>query len=1074
MVDFTKKIKNSDKFRGPALEFIRSGVYCSYPRGTTEYIKFWEEEQERCIKGYTAEDGDWISGYNYFYLNYCPILRIVNKITTDKNGKQHNKRSSELTFPDFYDYDCYYFQAIEDAEIAGKHITLLKSRRKGFSFKGGAMACRNYYLIPSSKTYIYASNKQYLTEDGILTKAWEYMDFIDKNTAWGKKRTVSTTMRRRAAYIITDEFGNKIECGYKSEIIGVSLKDNPDALRGKRAKLILFEEGGTFSELGAAWQIARPSVEQDGITFGLMIVWGTGGDEGSAFATLKDMFYNPEGYNCLGFKNIWDEGGSDKECGFFVPQYTNLDTRDEEGNRLYMDKDGNTIRNKALEFILEERKKVTASATSTTAIDRYIAERPVTPREAMLEFNGNIFPKKDLQMHLSYIRTNKKLYNQKHIGDLIWEQGVPLWVPKKTGDITQYPLPKDADPTGSIVIWEHPMKDPPLGLYIAGCLTPGEKVITDKGLMNVEDITLDDKLVNKDGDFVSINTLLRFDKVDEPIYKINMSNVDRPTIYTQEHPLYVANDVNDEFKFIRTNEVKIGMWNKYPNIYNKELEMSFDLWNKYETSRTNHFNPMNEEDFWWFIGHWLGDGFNHKQGNNYTIYNSFGLEETEYVSKYKTIVKRLFNRKPNLKLQNGSNTHKFECKQLYLFLEDNFGKYADGKYISEWVKFIPKNLKKHLILGYLDSDGSIFKDRSFYRAVFKSINTTLLNDIQDILFSLGIVSYFNYSDKPSTYNINGKSGKTKQAFCLRINQTELKKFENLFSQTHNSRKLELAKKIEIKQKIRVSNSCIISNDNKYIYIKIKSIDESLYTGVVYNFDCETHSFVSQYCTGHNCDPYDHDQSGTNSLGSTFIYKRIQNFEGYYELPVAEYTGRPETAEAYYENVRKLLVYYNARLLYENERKGIFPYFTTKHCDYLLVDQPDIISDIVGKSGVNRKKGIHMSKPIKDWMEGLIKEWLCEEYAPGKKNLTKILSEPLLEELISYNDTGNFDRVIAFGLIMIYREQLHNTHVKEKKKEQKKMDLFGSPIFGDSWFNDKPDDSIDFNRTNTTTEEIYTF
>lgn len=693
MIDFTKKIKNSDKFRGPALEYIRSGVYCLYPQGTTEYIKYWETQEERCLNGYTASDGDWISGYNYFYLNFCPIMRIVNRKIIDKDGNEKSKSTSELTFPDFYDYDYFYFLAVQEAEDEGKHITLLKSRRKGFSFKGSAMACRNYYLIPSSKTFIYASNKQYLTEDGILTKSWEYMDFIDKNTAWGKKRTVSTTMRRRAAYIITDEYGNKIEAGYKSEIIGVSLKDNPDTVRGKRAKLILFEEGGTFPELGAAWQIARPSVEQDGLTFGLMIVWGTGGDEGSAFATLKDMFYNPEGYNCLGFPNIWDENASDKECGFFVPQYTNLDKRDEHGNRIYMDNDGNTLHKPSLQFILEERRKVTDTATSTTAIDRYVAERPVTPREAMLEVNGNIFPKKDMLNHLAYIRTNKKLLNQKHVGDLVWDNGIPKWVPKKTGDITQYPLPKDADPTGAIVIWEHPMKDPPIGLYIAGT-----------------------------------------------------------------------------------------------------------------------------------------------------------------------------------------------------------------------------------------------------------------------------------------------------------------------------------------------------------------------------------------------DPYDHDQSGTNSLGSTIIYKRIQSFEEYYELPVAEYTGRPNTAEEYYENVRKLLVYYNARLLYENERKGIFPYFTSKHCDYLLVDQPDIISDIVGNSGVNRRKGIHMSKPIKDWMEGLIKEWLCEEYAPGKKNLTKILSEPLLEELIGYNDTGNFDRVIAFGLVMIYREQLHNLHVKEKKKIAKNNDLFGMPLFGKNWFNfDTDNGPIDMNRTdNTTTEEIFTF
>jgi len=118
-------------------------------------------------------------------------------------------------------------------------------------------------------------------------------------------------------------------------------------------------------------------------------------------------------------------------------------------------------------------------------------------------------------------------------------------------------------------------------------------------------------------------------------------------------------------------------------------------------------------------------------------------------------------------------------------------------------------------------------------------------------------------------------------------------------------------------------------------------------------------------------------------------------------------------------------------MYENERKGIFPYFTAKHCDYLLADQPDIISDIVKNSTVQRKKGCHLNKQIKDWGEGMIKEWLNEEFAPGCRNLTRILSEPLLEELISYNDTGNFDRVCAFIQVMIYKEQLHNVVVKKR-------------------------------------------
>lgn len=109
--------------------------------------------------------------------------------------------------------------------------------------------------------------------------------------------------------------------------MGVSIKDNPDSVRGKAGKLILWEEAGSNNQLEAAWQIARPSVEQDGVAFGLMIMFGTGGDEGDNVAGLRNAFYDPKAFNCIEFDNIWDEGAQGgKPCGFFVPQHTNLDT----------------------------------------------------------------------------------------------------------------------------------------------------------------------------------------------------------------------------------------------------------------------------------------------------------------------------------------------------------------------------------------------------------------------------------------------------------------------------------------------------------------------------------------------------------------------------------------------------------------------------------------------------------------------------------------------------------------------------------------------------------------------------
>ena len=1024
------KESNSNKFRPAALKFEKSGYYTSSPPGTTAFMHYWDEEMRRCIHGYTTSDGEYITGYFYFYLNYSRIIKTEEVKKRQPNGRIKTIVRRLESFPRYYDYDKTYFDTIEEAEIAGKHLVVIKRRGCGYSFKGSAMMCRNFYCIPKSKSYAIASEAEFLVKDGLLTKAWEMMSFIDVNTAFGKKRQKKdTAMHKRASYVVDDDtYGIKSERGWGSEIMGITLKNDAQKARGKRGKLILWEEAGKFPNLKEAWQIARPSVEDGTVAFGLMVAYGSGGTEDADYEGLKQLFYEPDAYNALPIENVWDDTAIGRACGFFVPQYYNLEGADKKGyveeGRRFMDENGNSDIEFAKKYCLFDREVIMTHSSDKTSIDRYISERPFNPEEATLQIHGNIFPKKDLIRHLSEIRNSEKMKNFKQVGDLYFDaQGKVKWeISTRLKDLTKYRLLPGDDPTGAIVIWEHPTDDPPYGLYIMGCLLPGEQVLTNRGLVNVEDVTLENKLINKDGDEVNINILLRYDKKNEPTYKVHMNNVDRPTIYTQEHPLYLSEYIESEFNFIKTKDAKEGMWTKYPNVYNKVKPIPFELWDKHKRKRKNSdINPMQFEDFWWFVGHWLGDGFNNKQKENYTIYNSFGLEETEYINKYKDIVTRIFSRNPHLKLKNGSNTHKFEYKQLYLFLEENFGKYAEGKHISEWVKYIPSHLKHHLILGYLDSDGSIYNDRNVIKASFKSINRKLLNDIQDILFSIGITSSFNLSSKPGTYNINGKIGLTKESYTIKLNQIELNKLANKYSFDYHSRKLRRAKQIEFKQKPKKSESCIITDDNNYIYIKIKKIESSVYSGIVYNFDCETHTFITQYCTGHNCDPYDHDQSGTNSLGSVIVYKRFQGFEEYYDLPVAEYTGRPETADQFYDKVRLLSVYYSAKILYENEKKGLFDYMMRHHCEYLLADQPDIIKDIVKNSTVTRGKGIHMTQGIKDWGEGAIKDWLIEEYAPGRRNLTKVFSEALLEELIAYNSKGNFDRCLVKGTNISVRD-----------------------------------------------------
>lgn len=195
------------------------------------------------------------------------------------------------------------------------------------------------------------------------------------------------------------------------------------------------------------------------------------------------------------------------------------------------------------------------------------------------------------------------------------------------------------------------------------------------------------------------------------------------------------------------------------------------------------------------------------------------------------------------------------------------------------------------------------------------------------------------------------------------------------------------------------------------------------------------------------DSIDQDQAeSSTSMGSIIIYKRLRNADETYHLPVAEYTGRPEFATDFYEQCRRLLEYYNAKALYENQTPGIKAYFETKNCLHLLARQPSIIKSISPNTKVDRIYGTHMTKPIKDAIEIMTRDWLKAELEPGVLQLTKIKCIPLLKELIAYNKDGNFDRVIAFMLVMMQDLELHKIIIEEKKEIIQEDNFFSRKLF----------------------------
>lgn len=196
--------------------------------------------------------------------------------------------------------------------------------------------------------------------------------------------------------------------------------------------------------------------------------------------------------------------------------------------------------------------------------------------------------------------------------------------------------------------------------------------------------------------------------------------------------------------------------------------------------------------------------------------------------------------------------------------------------------------------------------------------------------------------------------------------------------------------------------------------------------VIYEFPVEDPPY-GLYVAG--VDPYRQGQAKySESLGSVYIFKRMHDIlsEKYQNMFVASYCARPPKKETWEEQARLLIKYYNARALCENDDISFIEYMKAKGDAHYLEKQPDWLKEIVPNTTVSRDYGIHRSaQKIIDYLHNCLKKYL-EECIYMEKNeagdiikevlgVNRIFDRVLLEEIIQYNEEGNFDRIVAAEL-----------------------------------------------------------
>lgn len=453
IVDITNPhiIEDADYFRQPALHFLKYGCYTFLKPNSnpnSEFRRHWDEEKRRCYEGYVREsDGEWVTGFNYWFMNYCPMM--VNKLI---EGRKKAIRTE--AFPFFFEGIYWRFHYLWQAREGGKHAIELAKRGCAKSYSLAAIMSHNLILGESEEsnrrviTVLTAYQKEYLKDDkdGTLSKFKPSINFSFANTPFPHLMLKNSPNEMSWQMGYKDEYG--VEKGSLNQVLAVSAKDDSEKLRGKRG-WILFEEMGSFKGLLSLYDITRKSVEDGDYTFATMYLVGTAAESESDFSSAKTLLYNPDGYNILSIDNVFDRPKQGKpKFGFFFPSYIN--------RAGCYNKDGVSDVVKALIEILIARYKAKYSADPKSVL-RVIAEDPITPAEAIIKVKAAYFPITALTERLSQLDQDVHAYDDVYVGKLVQNSNGVEFTP--TSDVPIRKFGVENDTPGAIEIYEMPEKD---------------------------------------------------------------------------------------------------------------------------------------------------------------------------------------------------------------------------------------------------------------------------------------------------------------------------------------------------------------------------------------------------------------------------------------------------------------------------------------------------------------------------------------------------------------------------------------------------------------------------------------
>ena len=350
----------------------------------------------------------------YFYLNFWKIY-----------GKIEGEKRKGMIPPKFIMLDFLFAKRVEMMFEQEKDDQETKGRQEGFSEKmGGMILGYNYTFIPASVNIVVGGTSA--DSDKTQENVTRGVDYLI-NTQFYKERDKNTFEYKHAKYFL-------------SELRSLTAKDNPQAVSRLTPYFIVYEEVGKWSKglIQEVKDFVDPSLKAEGVKTGYAIYIGTGGSMESGAADLEEMHYDPDAYNLLSFKNIWEKEPPDdlSNTAHFNPKWM-FELIDDNGNPL---KEASIKKLKEDVLKLKPKKRYT-----------FKSQNAIYASDAFLLSSGGFFGELVIQAcasRKSYIKTHRDAQVVKK-GYLRWKNRNDMWAGVNW----------EADEDGPIMIAEHPEED---------------------------------------------------------------------------------------------------------------------------------------------------------------------------------------------------------------------------------------------------------------------------------------------------------------------------------------------------------------------------------------------------------------------------------------------------------------------------------------------------------------------------------------------------------------------------------------------------------------------------------------